>query len=79
MIVRLTNTVEGPEAVTDSTGEVIGIDLDPDEPSDAAEHTSAMEGIKILRRLLIVTMKLHGVRAEFLPPVPCPLHAAERA
>ena len=26
MIVRLTNTVEAPEAVTDSTGEIVGID-----------------------------------------------------
>ena len=70
IIIRLTNTVEAPEAVAESTGEVIGIDLDPDEPSDAAEHTSAMEGIKILRRLPTVTVKLHGVRTEFLPPVP---------
>ena len=29
MEIRLTNTVEAPEAVTDSTGVVIGIDLDP--------------------------------------------------
>ena len=34
------NTMEAPEAVTDRTGEVVGIDLDPDEPSDATEHTS---------------------------------------
>jgi len=32
--------MEAPEAVTDRTGEVVGIDLDPDEPSDATEHTS---------------------------------------
>jgi len=32
--------MEAPEAVTDRTGEVVGVDLDPDEPSDAAEHTS---------------------------------------
>ena len=30
MVIRLTNTVEAPEAVTDSTGEIVGIDLDPD-------------------------------------------------
>ncbi len=74
MIIRLTNTVEAPEAVTDSTGEVIGIDLNPDEPSDATEHT---EGITILHRLPTVTVKLHGVHTEFLPPIPCSLHAIE--
>ena len=74
MIIRLTNTVEAPEAVTDSTGEVIGIDLDPDEPSDAAGHTAAIEGIRILRMLPTVTVKLHGVSTKFLPPVPCSLH-----
>ena len=75
MIIRLTNTVEAPEAVTDSTGEVVGIDLHPDEPSAATEHTSAVEGIRILHRLPTVTVKLHSVRTEFLPPVPCTLHA----
>ena len=79
MIIRLTNTVEAPEAVTDSTGEVVGIDLDPDEPSAATEHTSANEGIRVLHRLPTVTVKLHGVRTEFLPPVPCSLHAATGA
>ena len=79
MVIRLTNTVEAPEAVTDSTGEIVGIDLDPDEPSAATEHTSAIEGIRILRRLPTVTVKLHGVRTEFLLPVPCTLHAATGA
>ena len=79
MIIRLTNTVEAPEAVTDSTGEVIGIDLDPDEPSDATERTSAIEGIRILHKQPTVTVKLHGVRTEFLPPVPCTLHRATGA
>ena len=37
-------SAEAPEAVTDSTGEVVGIDLDPDELSDATEHTSPVEG-----------------------------------
>ena len=76
MIVRLTNTVEAPEAVTDSICEVVGIDLDLDEPSAAAEHTS---GIRILHRLPTVTVKLDGVRTEFLPPVPCTLHRATGA
>ena len=79
MIIRLTNTVEAPEAVTDSTGEVPGIDLDPDEPSAATEHISAIEGIRILHMQPIITVKLHGVRTEFLPPVPCTLHAATGA
>ena len=76
MVIRLTNTVEAPEAVTDSTGEIVGIDLDPDEPSAATEHTSAIEGIRILHRLPTITVKLHGVRTSFLPPMPCTLHAA---
>ena len=73
MIIRLTNTVETPEAVTDSTGEIVGIDLDPDEPRADAEHTSANEGIRILRKLPTVTVKLHGVQTEFLPPVSIPI------
>ena len=66
MIIRLTSTVEQPEAVTDSTGEVVGIDFDPDEPSDATEHTSPVEGIRILHKLPTVTVKLHNVTTEFL-------------
>jgi hypothetical protein len=79
MTIRLTNTVEAPEAVTDSTGEVVGIDLDPDEPSDATERTSPIEGIRILHRLPTVTVKLHNVSTEFLPPIPCTLHAVDGA
>ena len=79
MVIRLTNTVEAPEAVTDSTGEIVGIDLDPDEPSAAIEHTSAIEGVRILHRLPTITVKLHGVRTEFLPPMPCTLHATTGA
>ena len=77
MIIRLTNTVEAPEAVTDSTGEVVGIDLDPDEPTDATEHSSSADGIRILHKLPTVTVKLHNVTTEFLPPIPCTLHAAD--
>ena len=79
MIIRLTNTVEAPEAVTDSTGEVVGIDLDPDEPSAATEHTAAMEAVRIIHKLPTVTVKLHGVQTEFLPPKPCTLHATTGA
>ena len=79
MVIRLTNTVEAPEAVTDSTGEIVGIDLDLDEPSASTEHTSAIEGVRILHRLPTITVKLHGVRTEFLPPMPCTLHATTSA
>ena len=79
MIIRLTNTVEAPEAVTDSTGEIVGIDLDPDEPSPATEHTSDIEGVRILQRQPTITVKLHGVHTEFLPPMPCTLHATTGA
>ena len=79
MIIRLTNTVEAPEAVTDSTGEIVGIDLDPDEPSPATEHTSDIEGVRILQRQPTITVKLQGVHTEFLPPMPCTLHATTGA
>ena len=60
MTIRLTNTVEAPEAVTDSTGEVVGIDFDPDELTHAAEHASTIQPIRILHKLPIVTVKLHN-------------------
>ena len=75
MEVRLTNTVETPEAVTDSTGIVIAIDEDPDEPA-----STRTQGVRILKRLpLVVIVKLDNVKTEFLPPVPCALHAAASA
>ena len=79
MVIRLTNTVEAPEAVTDSTGTIVGIDLDPDEPSSATEHTSGIEDIRILHMLPTITVKLHGVHTKFLPPMPCTLHATSGA
>ncbi len=74
MTIRLTNTVEPPEAVTDSTGEIVGIDLDPHEPS-----TTPIEGIRILQKPPTVTVKLHNVSTEFLPPIPCTFHAVDGA
>ena len=66
MEVRLTNTVETPEAVTDSTGVVIAIDEDPDEPA-----SMRTQGVRILKLLpLAVIVKLDNVKTEFLPPVP---------
>ena len=76
MEIRLTNTVEAPEAVTDSTGIVIGMDLDPVDVGIAAQS----EGVIILQRLpLAIIVKLHNVTTEFLPPIPCSLHAADGA
>ena len=77
MIIRLTNTVEAPEAVTDSTGEIVGIDLDPDESSVAAQQTSPNESIRILRKFPTVTVRLHNVNSEFLPPIPCAVHSVQ--
>ena len=77
MEIRLTNTVETPEAVTDSIGVVMGIDLDPDDASASTERTSSTQGVRILRNLpLAVIVKLDNVKTEFLPPIPCALHAA---
>ena len=76
MEIRLTNTVEAPEVVTDSTGIVIGIDLDPVDAPAAAQS----EGVVILQKLpLAVIVKLHNVLTEFLPPIPCSMHNADGA
>ena len=76
MEVRLTNTAETPEAVTDSTGIVIAIDLDPDEPNESTRT----QGVRILKKLpLAGVVKLDNVKTEFLPPVPCALHTATGA
>ena len=77
MEIRLTNTVEAPEVVTDTTGVVHGIDVDP-EDERIAEQLQAAEtpGIRVLRKQpLAVIVKLHNVSTEFLPPIPCLLHA----
>ena len=76
MQIRLTNTVEAPEVITDSTSIVIVIDLDPVDASAAAQS----EGVVIIRHLrLAVIVELHDVTTEFLPPIPCSLHAADGA
>ena len=76
MEIRLTNTIETPEAVTDSTGVVIAIDMDPDEPHESTRS----QGVRILKKLpLAVIVKLDNVKTEFLPPVPCALHIATGA
>ena len=77
---RLTNTVEAPEAVTDSTGIVVGIDLHPDDAPAGTERAPAVPACRVLRRMpLAVVLKLDNVNTEFLPPLPCGLHAAEGA
>ena len=74
MEVRLTNTVEGPEAVTDSTGTIVGIDLDP-----AEESTESGNGVRVLQRLPTLIMKLDRVETKFLPACPCAQHRLEGA
>ena len=49
MVVRLTLTVEGPEAVTDATGTVVGIDAHPDDA--VAEDAAAAKPTRTLRKL----------------------------
>ena len=76
MKVRLTNTVEQPEAVTDSTAVVVGIDLHPDDALVATEHESLPLATVVLRKLpLAVILRLDEVTTEFLPPCPCDQHA----
>ena len=77
MVVRLTITVEAPEAVTDATGSVVGIDVHPDDAeSAAAEHAEPPPPIRTLRKLpLAVIVKLDNVTTEYLPPRPCHEHS----
>ena len=81
MLVRLTMTVEAPEAVTDATGTVGGIDVHPDDAeSAAAERAEPAPPTRILRkRPLAVVVKLDNVMTEYLPPRPCEEHRFARA
>ena len=73
MEMRLTVTVEAPEAVVDSTCTVIGLDLEAEDASAAQEPAAT----RILRKLpKAVIVRLDDVKTEFLPPIPCALHAA---
>ena len=78
MVVRLANTVEAPEVVTDATGTVVGIDVHPDDaPGAAAAHPESQPATHTLRKLpLAVIVKLDNVKTEFLPPLPCAMHRA---
>ena len=81
MVVRLTNTVEAPEAVTDSTGTVVGIDVHWDDALGAATgQVGTPLATRVLRKLpLAVIIKLDEVKTEFLPPCPCEEHSATGA
>ena len=79
IIIPFTDTVEAPGAITDGMGGGIGIDPDSREPGAASEHTSSIKGVKILRIIPTVTIKLHNVPSEFLTPAPRALHAAAGA
>ena len=81
MVVRVTITVEAPEAVTDATGTVVGIDVHPDDAESAAtERAEAAPPTRILRKLpLAVVVKLDNVMTEYLPPRPCEEHRFARA
>ena len=71
MEIRVTEQVEAPHAVNDSTGVILGIDLHPEDASTAAEHAAT----HLLRHLpAAVLVKLKDVSAELLPPIPCPQH-----
>ena len=76
MQVRLTMQVEPPHAVNDSTGEVLGVDLHPEDARIATEHAS----MQVLRHLpQAVLVRLDDVTAEFLPPIPCGQHTRTAA
>ena len=67
MVVRLTITVETPEAVTDATGTVVGIDMHPDDDLIAAAELAAPPPpTRTLRKLpLTVIVKLKMRRRSF--------------
>jgi hypothetical protein len=76
MEMRLTTTVEAPDAVVDTPCTVLGIDLEPEDIGTSNEHAS----IRVLSRLpRAVLVRLEGVKTEFLPPIPCALHASSDA
>ena len=80
MHMRLTQTVEQPNAVVDTDGDVVGIDFDERERkrhTDAAQHTG--DAVVMLEYFPTVYLKLRDVNTEFLRPSACPVHAEEGA
>ena len=74
MKVRLTVTVEPPFAVVDSVGEVVDIELHPEDAQFATEHGA----VQLLRHLpLAVVVKLENEDVELLPPEPCAVHSVD--
>ena len=62
---RLTVTVEQPDAAVDSTGVVIGLDLHPDDMSTATEHASVQIRDFFLRFLArVIPRKVYGEVAQ---------------
>ena len=51
----------------------------PEFQGSQSSLASPIEGIRILHKLPTSTVKLHGVNTEFLPPMPCTLHATTSA
>ena len=49
-LLRLTHTVEGPEAVTDSTGTIVGIDVDPPKRQRCQSAAAAADSDNEARR-----------------------------
>ena len=76
MIVRLTKTVEAPEAVTDSNDEIRGVDVAHDEPRATASENPA---IRMQVKMPVVTIKPHEVDTEYLAPIACEAHACTGA
>jgi hypothetical protein len=76
MEMRLTNTVEAPEAVTDAMCKVMGLDLH----SEDACSVSSSDAVRVLRNMPhAIIVRLDNVVTEFLPPLPCTRHLAAGA
>ena len=67
LVIRLTNTVDAPEAVADNAGELVSIQLVPDDTIDAAGQTFHIQCIRVLHILPTVAVMLsHMFRTELV-------------
>ena len=73
MEMRLTVTVEAPDAVVDATGKVEGIELHPEDRAFATEQGAAQQVLKHIPPAIY--LRLDNVQTEFLPPTACEAHA----